>query len=50
MGLTMQIYDSKLKAMRDMTEEEEYIAEHLPDPEQVITPEETVRILTGETE
>lgn len=43
----MQIYDSKLKAMRDMTEEEEYIASHMPDPEQVITDEQAVDILLG---
>lgn len=47
----MQIYDSKLKAMREMTEEEEYYMSNMPDPEeQVITPEETVSILTGEAE
>lgn len=46
----MQIYDSKLKAMRDMTEEEEYIAEHLPDPEQVITDEQAIDILLGSEE
>lgn len=31
----MQIYDTKLKAMRDMTPEEEEIANNMPNPEKM---------------
>ena len=43
----MQIYDSKLKAMREMTEEEEYYMNNMPDPEQSVSDTEVVDILLG---
>lgn len=45
----MQIYDSKLKTMRDMAEEEEYIANNMPNPEEQVDDKEILDILTGET-
>ena len=36
--------------IREMTETEEYTAEHLPDPEEVASAEELLSILTGEAE
>ena len=36
--------------IREMTPEEEYIANHIPDPEDIATAEEIVEILTGEEE
>lgn len=35
---------------RDMTPEEEYIARHLPNPEDVAGADEVVAILTGDSE
>ncbi len=36
--------------VREMTETEEYTAEHLPNPEDNATAEELLSILTGEAE
>lgn len=44
----MRICDNGV--MRDMSEEEEYIANHLPNPEEQTTPEELLSIITGEAE
>lgn len=43
----MQIYDSKTGEMRDMTEQEEWIANNMPDPTEQATEEEILSILTG---
>ena len=43
----MLIYDTKLKSMREMTAEEEYTANNMPDPEEAreLTPEEIAQAL-----
>ena len=51
MGAIMLIYDTKTKQTREMTEEEEYIANNLPNPETAVTEEdyaEVGKILLGE--
>ena len=42
----MLICDNGL--IREMTPEEEYVAEHLPNPEEQISVEDALNILTGE--
>lgn len=43
----MLIYDTKTGEMRDMTEQEEQIANNMPDPEEQINESEIISILTG---
>lgn len=40
----MQIYDTKINKLRDMTKEEENIANNLPNPNETINAEETLSI------
>lgn len=41
----MQIYDTGIGNLRDMTDEEEYMANNLPDPEEQISEEEIISII-----
>lgn len=41
----MQIFDNGV--MRDMTEEEEYLANHMPDPSEQVSDSEALSILLG---
>ena len=43
----MLIYDTSTEQMRDMTAEEEYIAEHMPNPEEQTDSDEALNILLG---
>lgn len=45
----MLIYDSSTGVVREMTAEEEQIANNMPDPTEQATAEEILSILTGET-
>lgn len=46
----MLIYDTSTGQLREMTADEEYIAEHLPNPEDMASADELLDILTGGAE